>query len=125
VKSFERFFLYSVLAILVFYVFLVDVNVESKVSIQEEIRARRIVIVNDEGQKVVMLCADSRTGVGGRVDIFNGDGASVAFMSGGKKGGGIVINNKYGNLAIIMLADEDKGTIAVCNRDGKVISSLP
>jgi len=46
-------------------------------------------------------------------------------MSAGKKGGGIVINNKYGNFAIIMLADEDKGTIAVCNRDGKVISSLP
>lgn len=49
-KSFERIFLYSILAILFFYVFLVDGNVESKVAIQEEIRARRIVIVNDEGR---------------------------------------------------------------------------
>ena len=37
------------------YVFLIDGNVESKVSIQEEIRARRIVIVNDEGLPVVVL----------------------------------------------------------------------
>ena len=68
-KAFERIFLYTVLAILVFYVFLVDRNVEGQVVIQEEIRARSIVIVNTAGQKVVMLCADSRTEGGGRVDI--------------------------------------------------------
>ncbi|MBU4293914.1 MAG: hypothetical protein KJ770_07680 [Actinobacteria bacterium] len=54
-KAFERIFLYSVLAILFFYVFLVDNNVESQVAIQEKIRARYISIVNDEGQEVVML----------------------------------------------------------------------
>ena len=124
-KAFERIFLYSVLAVLVFYVFLVDGNVESKVAIQEEIRARRIVIVNDEGQEVIMLCADSRTGGGGRVDILNGNGTSGLFMSAGKKGGGIGVKDKYGNLVISMFAVEDTGTIAVCDRDGKVIGSLP
>jgi len=34
-KALERIFLYSVLAVLVFYVFLVDGNVESQVAIQE------------------------------------------------------------------------------------------
>jgi len=124
-KAFERIFLYSVLAVLVFYVFLVDGNVESKVAIQEEIRARRIIIVNDEGQEVIMLCADSRTGGGGRVDILNGNGTSGLFMSAGKKGGGIGVKDKYGNLVISMFAVEDTGTIAVCDRDGKVIGSLP
>ena len=54
-KAAERIFLYTVLAILVFYVFLVDGNVESQVAIQEEIRAKRIVIVNDAGQEVIKL----------------------------------------------------------------------
>ena len=40
-KAFERIFLYSVLAILVFYVFLVDGNVESKEVIQEEISYKK------------------------------------------------------------------------------------
>jgi len=125
-KAFERIFLYSVLAILVFYVFLVDGNVESKVAIQEEIRARRIVIVNDEGREVVLLCADSRTGGGGRIDILNGNGTSGAIMSAGKKGGGIAINNKYGELAIFMFTNyEDEGMVGVCNRDGKYIGTLP
>jgi len=68
-KAFERIFLYSVLAILVFYVFLVDNKVESKVAIQEEIKARRIAIVNDAGQEVVkLLTNDEDNGV---VQIYN------------------------------------------------------
>lgn len=124
-KKLERILIYSVLAILVFYVFLVDGNVESQVVIQEEIRARRIIIVNDEGQEVIMLCADSRTGGGGRVDILNGNGTSGLFMSAGKKGGGIGVKDKYGNLVITIFTVENKGTIAVCDRDGKVIGTLP
>ena len=124
-KVFERIFLYSLLAVLVFYVFLVDSNVESKVAIQEEIRARSIIVVNDAGQEVVLLSADSRTGGGGRVDILDGNGTSGLFMSAGKKGGGIGVKDKYGNLVISMFTVEDTGTIAVCDRDGKVIGSLP
>jgi hypothetical protein len=170
-KAFERIFLYTVLAILIFYVFLVDNNVESQVFIQEEIKARSIVIVNDAGQKViilgpsqdgdgligiadkagnpvvvmkaeedggtmeiyndegrevVLLSADSRTEGGGRVDVFNGDGTFGALMCGGIYGGGIIINNRYGNVSTFIGADKDgKGEIVVCNRDGKVIGSLP
>jgi branched-subunit amino acid transport protein AzlD len=80
-KKLERILIYSVLAILVFYVFLVDGNVESKVAIQEEIRARRIAIVNNEGREVVFLSADSRTERGGRVDVFNGDGTFCHIFS--------------------------------------------
>ena len=170
-KAFERIFLYSILAVLIFYVFLIDGNVESQVAIQKDIMARRIVIVNDEGQEVVwlfanedgngvigvcnkdgttvagmgasesggtmeiyndegrevvLLSADSRTEGGGRVDVFNGDGTSGALMCGGIYGGGIIINNRYGNVSTFIWADKDgKGEIEVCNRDGKVIGSLP
>lgn len=55
-KAFERIFLYSALAILFFYVFLVDNNVESQVAIQEEIRARSIVIVNNAGGNGKLKC---------------------------------------------------------------------
>ena len=61
-KLFERIFLYSVIAILAFSVFLADSQVESQVAIQEEIRAKRIVIVDDDGQEVVELCSDINGG---------------------------------------------------------------
>lgn len=86
-KAIERIFFYSVLAILVFYVFLVDNNVESQGAIQEEIRARRIVIYNDAGQEVVWLSAD-KDGYGGIV-IDNKDGTPVAGMVADENGGSI------------------------------------
>ena len=76
-KALERIFLYSILAILIFYVFLIDNKVESQVAIQEEIRARRIVIVNDEGQPVVVLWADKN---GGKISILNKVGTSLVSM---------------------------------------------
>jgi len=99
-KVVERIFLYSVLAILFFYVFLVDGNVESKVAIQEEIRARSIVIVNDEGQEVVNLYAN-------------------------EDGGVIFISNKAGTPIAGMAAYENDGMISVYNKQGDLIGSLP
>jgi len=101
-KKLERIFLYSVLAILMFYVFLVDNKVESQVAIQEDIRARRIVIVNDAGQEVVkLLTNDEDNGV---VQIYNKDGTLVAEMR---------------------VSKNDNGEILVGNKNNKVIGSLP
>ena len=101
-KTLERIFLYTVLAILVFYVFLVDGNVESKVAIQEEIRARRIAIVNDVGREVVRLKTNDEDN--GVVQIFNKDGSLVAEMR---------------------VSKNDSGEILVANKNHKVIGSLP
>ncbi len=108
-KALERIFLYTVLAILVFYVFLVDGNVESRVAIQEEIRARRIAIVNDVGQEVVkLLTNDEDNGV---VQIYNGV---------------VQIYNKDGTLVAEMrVSKNDNGEILVGNKNNKVIGSLP
>ena len=101
-KKFERIFLYSMLAILFFYVFLVDGNVESQEAIQEEIRARSIVIVNDEGREVVkLLTNDEDNGV---VQIYNKNGTLVAEMR---------------------VSKNDNGEILVGNKNNKVIGSLP
>lgn len=122
-KSFERIFLYSMLAILFFYVFLVDGVVESQEAIQEEIRAKRIIIVNDAGQEVVWLSAD-KDGYGGIV-IDNKDGTSVAGMVVSEsRRGGVVIYNKSGTLVAIVGASEYGGFMGVANKDGNPVADI-
>lgn len=101
-KKLERIFLYTVLVILVFYVFLVDGKVESKVVLHEEIRAKRIAIVNNEKREVIRLFTnDEDTGV---VQMFNKEGRLVVEMR---------------------VSKEDSGEILVVNKDHKVIGKLP
>ena len=125
-KKLERIFLYSVLAVLVFYVFLIDGNVESKVTIQEEIRAKSIVIVNNAGQEMVYLWADENGGV---ISISNKTGTPVVGMfteeGGAHDGGHICVFNKYGNPVAGMGAYEGDGLIEVYNKQGDMISTLP
>ena len=87
-KKFERIFLYTVLAILVFYVFLVNENVESKGAIQEEIRARSISIVNDEGQEAIKLCANKNGGV---IRVYNKAGKDPIGIAIDDDGFGMII----------------------------------
>ena len=145
-KTFERIFLYSALAILFFYVFLVDGNVESKVAIQEEIRARSIVIVNDAGQEVVkLLTNDENNGVviiynkdgtpvvkmiasesGGMMGVSNKDGNPVALMGASESGGEMSVkSNKGGKAVAFMTVNKDDGVIAVFNKNSEVIGHLP
>jgi len=143
-KAFERIFLYTVLAILVFYVFLVDGNVESQEAIQEEIRVRMIEIVNDEGQPVIVLLADKNGGtilVGNKNDIsvvrmganedgsgveviYNKDGTPGVKMTASASGGTMSVNNQDGT-PVAMMGGRGNGVIAVLNESGKVIGSLP
>ena len=100
-KKLERIFLYSVLAILVFYVFLVDNNAESQVAIQEKIRARSIAIVNDEGQEIILLSVNEYTN--GEINIYNKNGIPIAYIGAKKDGyGGVATFNKKGALVTIM-----------------------
>jgi len=120
-KTLERIFLYSVLAILVFYVFLVDNKVESQVAIQEEIRAKRIVIVNDTGRPVVWLFAGKD---GGGIGILNKDGTLVAGMGTSEYGGSMEIYNKDGTSVAGMVADENGGSMLIGNKDGTSVAGV-
>jgi hypothetical protein len=118
-KAFERIFLYSVLAVLVFYVFLVDGNVESQVAIHEDIRARRIAIVNDEGQIVAILCSNEDGN--GIIGVCNKDGTTVAGMGASESGGRMEIDNDEGREVVLLSADsrtEGGGRVDVFNGDG-------
>ena len=123
-KAFERIFLYTVLAILVFYVFLVDGNVESQVVIPEEIRAKSIAIVNDAGQPVIMLWANED---GGTIGVSNNNNPStpVALMGADKDGGTMSVNNKAGNLVAVLTVYKDDGLVEVYNKYGERTGFLP
>ena len=117
-KAFERIFLYTVLAILVFYVFLVDENVESQSSVYEEIRARSIVVVDDKGNPVILI--EDCDGIGG-VWTFYKDGSLGAFMgTNNKEGGAVGIYNKNGsNLVSISQTEKGEGAIWISDRYGE------
>lgn len=113
-KAFERIFLYSVLVLLVFYVFLVDGKVESKEAIKEEIRAMSIVIVNNAGQEVVFLWIVEDGKV---ISVCNKAGTSIVGIftqeDGAHDGGHICVFNKYGNPVVGMGAYKDDGMVEV------------
>ncbi len=118
-KKLERIFLYTVLAILVFYVFLVDGNVEGQVAIQEEILARRIAIVNDAGQEVVLFFVDEDDN--GLLVIYNKDSTPFVTMGADVDGGLIAVNNKDDTSTAFMGANVDGGVIGIYNKDSTPI----
>jgi len=116
-KKLERIFLYTVLAILVFYVFLVDGNVESQEAIQEEISARRISIVNDAGQQVIVLFANKDGN--GALQIYNKSGTIVAGMGANEyDSGAMSFYNKAGIGVVNINTFEWGGSIGINNKDG-------
>ena len=122
-KAFERIFLYSVLMVLVVYVFLVDGNVESKVAIQDHFMAKRISIMNNEGQEVVLLWTTT-DGIG-PINIVNKTGTMVAGMTSSEDGDGrVAINNKAGTPVALMAAYEDGGGICVTNKAGMPVVNM-
>jgi hypothetical protein len=144
-KKFEIIFLYSVLAILVFYVFLVDNKVESQgIGLGQYIQAKSIDIVNDEGRAVVMLWANENGGAiniannkgdltflvsigvdkkgNGAIQIINKDDKPVVSMGANEFGGVMQIDNNKGDKRIALMgATESGGQIGVSNRDGNPV----
>jgi len=121
-KAFERIFLYTVLTILVFYVFLVNDMVESQVAIQEEIKARNIVVVDDKGNEVVRLSTASEGG--GGIWTFNENGGlgtamvSTTIAGGIVKGGSVITYNQDGVIVNTMTSNNEGGIIITANEDG-------
>jgi len=87
-KKLERILIYSILAVLVFYVFLVNNNVESKASIYEEIKVRNLIVVDSEGQEAVRLTATKN---GGAINIYNKAGKDPILIGIDDDGWGMII----------------------------------
>jgi hypothetical protein len=124
-KAFERIFLYSVLAILVFYVFLADNNAESQVVIQEEIRARRIVIVNDEGRNVILM--EVTKDDNGQIIVKNKNDIPVVVMGAEEYDNGVIIVTNKNNIPAVgmIVSKNGGGAIVVYNKKGNLIGRLP
>ncbi len=116
----ERIFLYTVIAILIFHVFLVDDKAESQVNFQEGLVTKRIAIVDDAGREIILLDKD------GTIAIRNKDGTYVAGIFVDEDGEGVIlITNKEGNPVITMEPNEDSGSISVFNGYGQIIETIP
>ena len=115
-KAFERIFLYTALAILFFYVFLVDGNVESQVAIQEKIIAKNIIVVDDEGNEVLQISSIDK---GGRIIINDKDGSEVIVMRASDEGGGMVATLTRDGVGGTIIYSEDLygGAIIVYNNN--------
>ena len=87
-KKLERILIYSILAILVFYVFLVNSNVESKATTYEEIKVKNLVIVDSQGQEAVRLTTNKN---GGAIHFYNKAGGNPMSMSIDDDGFGMII----------------------------------
>jgi len=122
-KLFERIFLYSIIAILAFHVFLADNQVESQVAIQEEVRAKKIVVVNDEGNEVLSLSFGYE---GGLIEAFNKNGDRGAVMGAGNNGGAVAIFREgvIGAAMAMAIAADEGGAVETYNAEGFVGTAM-
>jgi hypothetical protein len=111
-KLFERIILYTVIAIMAFHVFMVDDKAESQVAIQEEIRARRISIVNDKGREVIGIRTTPENG--GAIAIYDQNGSIELVMASSS----IVTFNKNGRGGITMTTSDEGGSISIDDKKG-------
>lgn len=104
-----------------FQLFLVDNKVESQVRVQDEIRAKRIIVVNDKGQKFVEIGTYEE---GGAVSVFNKAG-TIVYIFTDKIGGGISVVNKAGHIITAMgYGAGEKGFVSIGNNIGKPVVSM-
>lgn len=87
-KKFERILIYSILAILIFYVFLVNGNIESKDAIQEEIRVKNLIIMDNEGRQAIKLTTNKN---GGAIRVYNKAGKDPIGIAIDDDGFGMII----------------------------------
>lgn len=77
-KKLERILIYSILAALVFYVFLVNNDVESKDTIYEEIKVKNLIVVDSQGREAVRLTTNIN---GGAIHFFDKAGKNPIGLS--------------------------------------------
>jgi hypothetical protein len=115
-KLFERIILYTVIAIMAFHVFMVDDKAESQVVIQEQIRARRISIVNDQGREVIGIRTTPENG--GVIAMYGQNSNAELVMASSNTGGRIVTFNKNNGVGIAIISTENGGEIQINHKEG-------
>lgn len=116
----RRMVLLFAITILVAIGFASFATLRKETAVQNIVRAERIEVVKD-GEKFVELFVGT---TGGKMNIFNTNGKSVANFTAIPTGAGIRICTKDGVPAAIMVAYPEGGNVAIYNKEGEVIGTL-
>jgi hypothetical protein len=84
-------------------------------SVVQDIRARKIVIVDDKGKEMVHLL----TGVhGGVLNLFSSNGIPVVRIGAGEKGGKVALADPKGDQYLQLTSEETGGEVVVSDKKG-------
>lgn len=143
-KKFERFIIYPLLIVALFYIISGQQIIISAENILDKLVVREIFVVNDSGQEVVNISANNdgggsiwtlnKDGVvgtsmgsvsdGGIITTYNRDGVIGAFITSDDTGGLICTFNKNGAMRAAMFSDNEGSFIQTQNKEGVVGSSM-
>jgi hypothetical protein len=82
----------------------------------QEIRARRVVIVDEKGRETGHMTSGPN---GGLLSLMNNEAIPVIRMGAGEKGGKITVLDAKGNLSIVASSEETGGELALQDKKGQ------
>ncbi|MBA7692345.1 hypothetical protein ES703_100912 [subsurface metagenome] len=121
-KKFERFIIYPLLIVALFYIISGQQIIISAENILDKLVVREIFVVNDRGQEVVNISANN--GGGGSIWTLNKDGVVGTSMGSVSDGGIITTYNKDGVIGAFITSDDTGGLICTFNKNGAMGSDL-
>lgn len=121
-KKFERFIIYPLLIVALFYIISGQQAIVSAENILDKLVVREIFVVNDSGQEVVNICANSEGG--GSVWTFNENGVKGTSMGSVSDGGVISTSNRNGVIGTCITSDDFGGFIWTSDKDGAMRTAM-
>ena len=98
------------------------VGATSLQTVPDVIQAKKFEVVNGDGKTIAQLSGDSQ---GGGLFIFNKRGSAVVGITANSNGGGLGIMNNDGRMVADIDVTKDGGVISTANNEGETTSSLP
>ena len=81
----------------------------------DELRAKRLVIVNDQGEDAILLTSEK---AGGVVALFSGNGRSPVLIAGGRPEGGEILLKSSGGQNSVQISSSKTGGQVLVSVDG-------
>ncbi|NLJ79763.1 MAG: hypothetical protein GX335_01910 [Firmicutes bacterium] len=113
-SKYERWIVYPLLLIALFYSLTGGNVVKATQELLEKIVTKELVVVNDEGKEMASLKYDSaRDDI--RFELYNKEGKRVVSLLSYGEGGAIGIFNNQGHLTAALQNDEETGALYIFN----------
>ena len=121
-KKFERFIIYPLLLVALFYIISGQQIMLSAETILDKLVVRDISVVNGSGQEIVGI-GQSPDG-GGSIWTYNKEGVIETGMASTDEGGSIWIYNKKGVVEAGITSTAAGSSIWTCNKDGVIGATM-